>query len=223
MRFGFQRIHVLLRREGWMVNRKRVLRLYRQEGLQLRRRKRRLKRTSHARVSRECANGRDQRWSMDFVTDRLENGSYFRILTVIDQYTRECLAVKAGRSLKGADVARCLGDLATSGRRACSITVDNGSEFYSQELDGWAHRYEVELDFIRPGRPVENAFIESFNGRLGDECLNTHLFFDIRDAQEKLDRWQKDYNEDRPHGSLGRMSPMEFFRDQKQQKQTGKT
>lgn len=223
VRFGYQRIHVLLRREGWVVNRKRVLRLYRQEGLQLRRKQRRLKRVSHSRTSRESASGRDQRWSMDFVTDRLESGHYFRILTIVDQYTRECLAVEAGRSLKGGDVARCLSDLALDGRRANSITVDNGSEFYSKELDGWAHRHGVELDFIRPGRPVENAYIESFNGRLRDECLNTHLFFDMHDAQEKLSSWQKDYNENRPHGSLGHMSPAEFSERTKTNKLAGKT
>lgn len=213
----------MLRREGWPVNRKRVLRLYRQEGLQLRRRKRRLKRASHGRVDPDRAATRDQRWSMDFVTDRLENGRHFRILTVVDQYTRECLAVKAGHSLKGADVARCLGKLLKSGRAPRSITVDNGSEFYSQEMDARAHRNGVELDFIRPGRPVENGFIESFNGRLRDECLNTHLFWDISDAQEKLDRWQKDYNEDRPHGSLGSLSPAEFAKQQNQRAYAGKT
>jgi putative transposase len=160
---------------------------------------------------------------MDFVTDRLENGSYFRILTVVDQYTRECLAVKAGHSLKGADVVRCLDTLKENDRMPASITVDNGSEFYSQEMDTWAHRNEVELDFIRPGKPVENAYIESFNGRLRDECLNTHLFWDIPDAQEKLSRWQKDYNEERPHGSLGSMSPVEFAKQQNQQDYAGKT
>lgn len=225
IRFGFQRIHVMLRREGWAVNRKRVLRLYRQQDLTLRRRKRRVKNVTRLEERREAKRAlqTDDRWSMDFVTDRLENGGYFRILTVVDQYTRECLAVKAGRSLKGADVVRCLDDLAGKGRKARSITVDNGSEFYSQELDYWTHKQQVVLDFIRPGKPVENAFVESFNGRLRDECLNTHLFFDMQDAQAKLTCWQKDYNEDRPHGSLGRMSPVEFARAENQRKETRKT
>jgi len=158
---------------------------------------------------------------MDFVTDRLESGGYFRILTVVDQFTRECLAVKAGRSLRGRDVAKCLSGVLTKRDRPKTITVDNGSEFYSQEMDAWAYRNEISLDFIRPGKPVENAFIESFNGRLRDECLNTHVFFDLLDAQEKLDHWQKDYNEDRPHSSLGELSPAEFAKIENNKKQTG--
>lgn len=223
VRFGFQRIHVMLRREGWKVNRKRVLRLYRMEGLQLRRKKRREKRPSHARVTRDVASRRDERWSMDFVTDRLETGSQFRILTVVDQYTRECLALMAGRSLKGIDVARCLTGLLKERSRPCSITVDNGSEFCGQEMDSWAYRHGIELDFIRPGKPVENAYVESFNGRLRDECLNTHLFFDMQDAQEKLACWQRDYNEERPHGKLGSLTPAEFAKNQQTTNETGKT
>ncbi|MFD2257892.1 DDE-type integrase/transposase/recombinase [Luteolibacter algae] len=122
---------------------------------------------------------------MDFVTDRLESGSYFRILPVVDQFTRECLAVKAGRSLGGKDVAKCLGEVIPSRGTPDTITVDNGSEFYSREMDAWAYRNGISLDFIRPGKPVENAYIESFNGRLRDECWNTQLFFDLMDAQEK--------------------------------------
>ena len=223
VRFGFQRIHVMLRREGWKVNRKRVLRLYRQEGLQLRRKKRREKRPSHARVARDVASRQDERWSMDFVTDRLENGSHFRILAVVDQYTRECLALEAGRSLKGADVARCLTRLLEERSRPCSITVDNGSEFCGREMDSWAYRHGIELDFIRPGKPVENAYVESFNGRLRDECLNTHLFFDMQDAKKKLACWQRDYNEERPHGKLGSLTPAEFSRNQQTTNQAGKT
>lgn len=219
VRFGFQRIHVMLRREGWQVNRKRVHRLYCQQDLQLRRKKRRVKRASHSRVAQERATMANQRWSMDFVTDRLENGSYFRILTVVDQYTRECLALHAGHSLRGLDVARCLSRVVDERGAPGSITVDNGSEFYSQEMDHWAYRNEVELDFIRPGKPVENHYIESFNGRLRDECLNTHLFFDLLDAQEKLDRWKHDYNVIRPHGSLDKLTPEEFARKHQTQKQ----
>jgi len=221
IRFGYQRIHTMLRREGWQVNRKRVRRLYVNEGLQLRRKKKRTKRSSHLRVAPAKAGKANERWSMDFVTDRLESGGYFRILTVVDQFTRECLAVKAGRSLRGRDVAKCLSGVLTKRDRPKTITVDNGSEFYSQEMDAWAYRNEISLDFIRPGKPVENAFIESFNGRLRDECLNTHVFFDLLDAQEKLDHWQKDYNEDRPHSSLGELSPAEFAKIENNKKQTG--
>ncbi|RYD60756.1 MAG: transposase, partial [Verrucomicrobiaceae bacterium] len=177
----------------------------------------------HARVTRDTAVGRDERWSMDFVTDRLENGSSFRILTVVDQYTRECLALKAGHSLKGGDVAKCLSGLLEERQAPRSITVDNGSEFYSQEMDSWAYRHGIELDFIRPGKPVENAYIESFNGRLGDECLNTHLFDDLMDAQAKLACWQKDYNEERPHGNLGSLTPAEFAENKKPPNPAGKT
>lgn len=173
VRFGYRRICVLLKREGWSVNRKRVHRLYRLEGLQVRMKKGK-KRASHVRVPPEDqAKRADERWSMDFVTDRLENGAYFRILTVVDQFTRECVVLKAGRSLKGADVARFLSGAVERRRPPRTITVDNGSEFYSREMDAWAYRHKVELDFIRPGKPVENHYIESFNGRLRDECLKS--------------------------------------------------
>ena len=221
IRFGAKRIHTLLRREGWLVNVKRVRRLYVQEGLQLRRKKKGKKRGSHLRVAPATAAKKDERWSMDFVTDRLANGGQFRILTVVDQFTRECLALRAGRSLRGGDVASCLGEILLTRERPDTITVDNGSEFHGQEMDAWAYRNGVSLDFIRPGKPVENAYIESFNGRLRDECLNTHVFCDLMDAQRKLDRWQKDYNEERPHGSLGAIPPVEFARQTNEQKQTG--
>lgn len=208
-RFGFQRIHILLKREGWKVNRKRVYRLYCLTGLKLQRKKTK-KRASHARVPRERARAMDERWSMDFVTDRFEGGQYFRILAVVDQYSRECLVLTAGQSMRGVDVARQLDRVKRSGRTPRSITVDNGSEFYSEAMDKWAYRNEVELDFIRPGRPVENHYIESFNSRLRDECLNTQLFYDLNDAQTKLDEWLMDYNTVRPHGALSEMSPAEF-------------
>ena len=187
--------------------------------LQLRRKKRRVKRASHSRVAQERATMANQRWSKDFVTDRLENGSYFRILTVVDQYTRECLALHAGHSMIRPDVALCLSRVVDERGSSSSITVDNGSEFYSQKMDHWAYRNQVELDFIRPGKPVENHYIESFNGRLRDEFLNTHLFFDSLDAQEKLDRWKHDYNVIRPHGSLGKFTPEEFARKHQTKKQ----
>lgn len=206
VRFGYQRIHVMLRREGWRVNRKR---LYRHEGLQLKRKKAK-KRLRQSRGIRAEATRANEKWSMDFVTDRIEGGGYFRILTVVDQFTRECLAFHAGRSLRGKDVASCLSRIVAKRSRPTSITIDNGSEFYSREMDEWAYRHEVELDFIQPGKPVENAYIESFNGRLRDECLNSHLFFDILHAQVKLNHWQDDYNNERPHGALDERSPGEF-------------
>lgn len=209
-RFGYRRITVLLRREGWQVNDKRVYRLYCEQGLQLSRKKSKKKRASHQRIDSTLAEAPDQKWSMDFVTDRFEDGRYFRVLTVIDQYTRECVALRAGKSLRGSDVATCLNDTLDERNLPRSITVDNGSEFCSQVMDTWAYRNQVRLDFIRPGKPIENNFIESFNGRLRDECLNLHLFFSLEDAQEKLDEWRNDYNLRRPHGSLGPNTPSEF-------------
>lgn len=215
VRFGYRRITVLLRREGWKVNAKRVYRLYREEGMQLSKKKPKQKRASHHRVARSQAEGPDQKWSMDFVSDRLESGRSFRILAVIDQYTRECVVLQAGQSLRGQDVARCLNQAIGQRSAPDSITVDNGSEFCGQVMDTWAYRNGIRLDFIRPGKPVENNYIESFNGRLRDEYLNAHLFFDMEDAQAKLDRWQEDYNLHRPHGSLGEKTPREFANEYK--------
>jgi putative transposase len=198
MRYGYVRLTVLLRREGWKINRKRVYRLYKEEGLELRT-KRKKKRAAHVRVPLAAAQGRNEKWSMDFVTDRMEDGKYFRILTVVDQYSRECLALKPAIGMSGEKVARWLQEVAQERGRPKSITVDNGSEFYSQAMDSWAYRNGVLLDFIRPGRPVENGYIESFNGKLRDECLNAHLFFTLADAQEKLEKWKDEYNHDRPH------------------------
>jgi putative transposase len=175
-RFGYRRIWVLLRREGWSVNLKRVYRLYTEEGLSVRTKKRR-KRPSHLRLVLSPAEAPNERWSMDFVTDRMENGRYFRILTVVDHVSRECPLLEAGVSMTGQGVARALERLSLSRALPQVIQVDNGSEFYSKAMDTWAYRRGVQLEFISPGRPVENAFIESFNGRLRDECLNDELFF----------------------------------------------
>lgn len=215
VRFGFQRIWIVLRREGWNVNRKRVYRLYKEAEMQLTKKKKK-KRASHQRSPVDYAIRENQKWSMDFVTDRLENGRYFRILTVVDQYTRECLALYPQKSLRGSDVAKCLGGVVRKrGESPDQITVDNGSEFYSEAMDRWAYSNEVNLDFISPGKPVENCFIESFNGRLRDECLNVHLFFSMDDAKDKLEKWREDYNFKRPHGSLGHLTPSEYAQKQK--------
>lgn len=210
VRFGYQRIWVMLRREGWHVNKKRVYRLYTDAGMQLTRKVKK-KRASHQRTEVEKADRINQKWSMDFVSERTENSQQFRILTIVDQYSRECLATYAQGSLKGVDVARVLSQVVKErGQSPQSITVDNGSEFYSQAMDHWAYLNKVTLDFIRPGKPVENHYIESFNGRLRDECLNVHLFWNIEDAQEKLSHWKDDYNHQRPHGSLDGFTPREF-------------
>lgn len=215
-RFGYRRLWVLLRREGWMVNLKKVYRLYTEEGLGVRTKKRR-KRPSHLRLVLPPAVAPNERWSMDFVTDRLENGRYFRVLTVVDHVSRECPLLEAGTSMTGKSVAQALERLSLGHPLPQVIQVDNGSEFFSKAMDSWAYRRGVQLEFIRPGKPVENAFIESFNGRLRDECLNDELFFSIDDARRKLETWRTDYNTNRPHSSLGDMSPREYARALKQE------
>ena len=211
VRYGYRRLTVLLRREGWVVNTKRVYRLYHEEGLQVRTKKRR-KRAAHVRVPLPEAARPNQRWSMDFVSDRLTDGRWFRILTVVDQYTRECLCMHADRSQSGEKVVAHMKRLTAMRGVPESITTDNGSEFAGQAMDVWAHQAGVKLDFIRPGRPVQNGYIESFNGRLRDECLNTEVFSSLVDAQKKLARWQRDYNETRPHSALADRTPEEFAR-----------
>ena len=208
-RYGYRRLTVLLQREGWNVNHKRIYRLYRKEDLGVRTKKRK-KRATHLRVVPPMPTAADQRWCMDFVYDRLETGHYFRALNVLDVFTRECLAIHVDRKLTGAKVARVLDGIAATRGYPKEITVDNGTEFFSQAMDAWAHGKGVRLDFIRPGRPTENGFIESFNGKLRDECLNAELFSDLVDARRKLEAWRRDYNEERPHSSIGNLTPVEF-------------
>jgi putative transposase len=210
VRYGYRRLTVLLRREGWRVNAKRVYRLYRDEGLVVRT-KQRKKIARRQRVPQPLASRPNQCWSMDFVTDKLAGGRVFRILTVVDQFTRECVWLEANGSMTGARVAEAL-TKAASERDGFpkSITCDNGSEFASRIMEAWAMEYEVQLCFIRPGRPVENSYAESFNGRLRDECLNVSWFSSLGDANRKLAIWRSHYNEQRPHSSLDDRSPASF-------------
>jgi putative transposase len=171
VRYGYRRLTVLLRREGWAVNAKRVCRLYREEGLQIRTKKR-AKRAAQTRIALAGASRPNQRWSMDFVSDRLADGRWFRVLTVVDQYTRECLCAYADRAQTGQKVVAQLERVSDIRGVPESITADNGGEFAGKAMDIWAPQAGVKLNFIRPGKPVENGFIESFNGRLRDECLN---------------------------------------------------
>ncbi|MBL7714069.1 MAG: IS3 family transposase [Bdellovibrionales bacterium] len=210
-RFGYQRVYVILRREGWLVNKKRVYRIYIEEGLQVRTKKRK-KRASHLRVVPPVASQQNERWSMDFVHDNLYDGRKFRALTVVDNYTRECKTIAADFHLNGKKVAEVLTQVARRHGLPKLITVDNGSEFISKALDLWAYQNNVKLDFIRPGKPTENAYIESFNGRLRDECLNASIFVSLADAKAKLESWRLDYNEHRPHSSIGNLTPKEFAR-----------
>lgn len=212
IRYGYRRIHVLLRREGWAINEKRVYRLYKQEGLNLRGKTKR-KRISQSRVpDRNSVQAVNVCWTMDFVQDQLFNGKRFRILTVMDVFSRECLATYAEKAIKGEKVCEVLDELKQTRGLAARIKVDNGPEFISRALDAWAYFNQVKLDYSRPGTPTDNPHIESFNGSLRDECLNTNWFMSVIDAQEKLERWRNDYNEFRPHSSLAYLTPVEYAR-----------
>lgn len=208
-RYGYRRLTILLRREGWKVNAKRVYRLYREDQLQVRTAKR-VKLAPQLRVPLPGALRPNQRWSMDFVSDRFADGRWFRVLTVVDQYTRECLCAFADRPQSGEKVVVQMKQLAAIRGTPESITTDNGGEFAGRAMEAWAHLSGVKLNFIRPGKPVENGYIESFNGRLRDECMNGEIFFNLQDAREKLERWRNDYNDQRPHSALDDRTPSEF-------------
>lgn len=207
-RFGYRRLTVLLHREGLTINHKRVFRIYQEEGLAVRR-KRRKRRAQAPRERLATATAPNQRWSMDFISDTLENGRSIRVLTIVDACSRLSPAIEVDTSIAGERVARVLERAGERHGFPKTIVVDNGPEFTSKALDAWAHRRGVELHFIRPGKPVENAFAESFNGRLREECLNQHVFTDLRAANELIRRWHDDYNEVRPHSSLGGLSPIQ--------------
>jgi len=208
--WGSPRIHVLLRREGWLVNHKRTERLYRMEGLNLRRNRPRRRKAVVTRGPSVAATRKDERWSMDFMHDQLHDGRRLRVLTVVDQFTREALATEARGSFSAHDVIDVLNRLSRSHRKPAVIQVDNGTEFASRALDAWAYREDVRLDFSRPGKPTDNAHIESFNARLRAECLNAHVFESLEDAEETLTSWRSDYNAVRPHSALGMLTPREF-------------
>ena len=201
---------MLLRREGWLINRKRVRRLYRLDGLQLRMRVRRRKHIALHRGPAPIPAGPTERWSMDFVHDTLADGRPFRILTVGDNWSRHSPVLEAGFRMTGETVSQVLDRVLSPRVVPRSITVDHGTEFQSRALEDWAYRRGVQLDFIRPGKPVENAFIESFNGRLRDECLNIHQFATLAQAQAVIEVWRCDYNQQRPHSSLDNLTPDEF-------------
>jgi putative transposase len=208
-RYGYRRVYLRLRREGWEVNRKRVYRLYRDAGLAVRRRQRKrigpferkpLPKPTAANLS----------WSMDFVADGLIGGRRLRCLTIVDDCTRECLVIEVDISITGVRVQGVLERLADTRGLPKSITVDNGPEFDGQVLDQWAYRSSVQLSFIRPGKPNENAYIESFNGKFRDECLNEHWFISLAHARSVIEAWRIEYNTERPHSSLGNLTPQEF-------------
>ena len=207
--YGHRRVHVLLRREGWKVNLKRVYRLYREEGLALRRKKPKRRRAAQPRQERPAGTLPNERWSMDFMSDALADGRKLRVLTVLDTCTRECVALEGATSFRGSDVARVLTRVGILRGLPSVITVDNGTEFTSQALDHWAYRNHLQLDYIRPGKPTENGFIESFNAAVRRECLSQHYFSSVEEARDVLEAWRGEYNHRRPHGALGQRTPME--------------
>lgn len=208
-RFGYRRLHLLLAREGWEVNHKRIERLYREERLAVRR-KRRKRVAQTQRRPHTLPLRADDRWSMDFVADSLAPGRCFRTLNIVDDFTRECLAIEVDTALSGQRVTRVLDRLLETRGKPAALVTDNGPEFVSRALDAWAYQHKVELRFIRPGKPIENCFVESFNGKFRDECLNQHWFTDLSDARRTIEAWRLDYNQVRPHSSLGGLAPQQF-------------
>ena len=199
----------MLKREGLVVNHKRTERIYREEGLALRR-KRRRKGAAGLRVVMPSPRRPNERWSMDFVADSTVTGRRFRALAIVDDYPRECPAIEVDTSLGGARVVSVLERLEEVRGLPEVITMDNGPEFAGRSLDEWAYRKGVKLNFIRPGKPIENAYAESFIGRLRDECLNQNWFMNLRHARDIIENWRRDYNQVRPHSSLNDRTPMEY-------------
>ncbi len=210
VRYGYRRIHVFLRREGFAVNAKRVYRLYALEGLHLRARLPYRRRAAVVRRQRSVPTKANQIWAMDFMHDRLADHRKFRLLTIVDLFTRECVALEAAAGFKSEDVVRVLNRVCFERDIPTSIRCDNGSEFVAEALDKWAFWNRVELDFSRPGKPVDNAFCESFNGRVRAEFLNPSYFETLNQVRRAAGIWRHDYNEIRPHSTLGNRTPREF-------------
>jgi putative transposase len=205
-RWGAPILHDVLRAEGLVRNHKRTERLYREEGLALRRKARR-KLPAAVRVPLPQASGPDQRWSIDFVHDQLSDGRRFRSLTIVDEFTRQCLAITVDHSIGGAGVVRTLEQLLGERSKPSLLITDNGPEFTSRALHQWAQHHGVNLHHIQPGKPTQNAFIESFNGTFRDDCLNQHWFRSLAEARLLIEHWRKEYNTLRPHSSIGRIPP----------------
>jgi putative transposase len=215
-RFGYRRLTVLLRKEGNAVNHKRVYRMYKEENLKLRKRTR--KRIAGQRYTpTSTLTEANQRWSMDFVMDTLAAGSRrFRALNIVDEFTRECVAIEVDTCITGERVVRVLEQLSKTRGLPSEIVVDNGTEFTSRALLSWVkEQNNLKLNYIEPGKPIQNAFVESFNGKFRDECLNEQWFVSLREAKEKIERWREYYNSARPHSSLQYETPIEFRQKQK--------
>ncbi len=212
-RYGYRRLYVLLRREGWKVNHKKVYRLYTDERLSLRIRKKKRKYASVVRVPPPTPERPNQLWAIDFMSDSQIDGRKFRVFTVIDICSREALSVTAERSFPSRKATAVLDRLISEQGKPDVITLDNGTEFTCKHFDAWAYQRGIKLDFIRPGKPVENCFVESFNGRVRDECLNVHWFETLDEARRILEDWRRDYNEMRPHSSLSDQVPKSYLDD----------
>lgn len=208
VRFGYRRVHVLLRREGWRINQKKTRRIYRELGLQLRNKtpKRRVK--AKLRDDRRDATRPNETWAMDFVHDQLATGRKIRVLTVVDTFSRYSPTIDPRFSYRGENVVQVLEKVCAEIGYPATIRVDQGTEFVSRDLDLWAYTRGVVLDFSRPGKPTDNAFIEAFNGRFRVECLNQHWFMSLEDARQKMEAWRRYYNEERPHGAIGQKAPI---------------
>lgn len=214
IRYGYRRIHVLLKREGWKLGKNQVYRLYGEEQLQLRSKLPKRRKMVVVRRERVRPSVSNEIWSLDFVSDQLAEGKQFRALTVVDVLSREALTIEVGQRLGGEHVVAVLNRLSAQRKAPRYLFVDNGSEFSGRLLDLWAYHHKARIDFSRPGKPTDNSFVESFNGSLRDECLNTHWFESIEDAKACIEAWRLDYNESRPHMALGGAAPQEFARQQ---------
>ena len=219
VRYGYRRLHVLLLREGWKINRKTVYRLYQLEGLSLRNKKIK-KRISLPRVASPPAKAPNERWSMDFMTDRLADGRRFRVLTLVDNFSRVSPALEAEFHFPGKQVAAVLDKIAATQSLPKELYVDNGPEFISQALDAWAYKNGVKLCFSRPGKPTDNAYIESFNGKLRSECLDQNWFVSLQEAKEKLNTHRDEHNTERPHTALNFLTPEQYLAKWRLEQQT---
>jgi putative transposase len=208
IRYGYRRVHILLRREGWAVNHKKTRRIYRELGLQLRSKTPKRRVRAKLRDDRRPATRSNETWAMDFVHDQLATGHKLRVLTIVDIFSRFSPALEPRLTFRGTDVVEILERVCKEVGFPATIRVDQGTEFVSRDLDLWAYQRGVTLDFSRPGKPTDNAFIEAFNGRFRAECLNAHWFLNLADAQKKMEDWRRYYNEERPHGSIGNKPPI---------------
>jgi putative transposase len=212
VRYGYRRIHVLLKREGWRVSRNRVYRVYAEEQLQLRSKLPRRRKMVVSRRQRCVPTRPNEVWCLDFVADQLASGARLRALTVVDVFSREALAIEVGQRLRAEDVVSVLNRLVARRQAPRFLFADNGSEFSGRLLDMWAYHYKVQIDFSRPGKPTDNSFIETFNGSFRDECLNLHWFESLEEAKCEIEAWRQDYNESRPHMALKDLTPAEYAR-----------